>query len=272
VLAGYAFFRRDMLLYDNDAQDPAVVRQLLAELDKNNAVSRGITLPAQAVAPLEDVRRTLGFVPTIVEMSEGRLAGAAPLLTDEFRNQFAGCEHGRMLLDAFDVRRQLTGRSPVHIAMYLFSKTGLPRYILTVLGDRMEMAHSVEGRLPFLDHEVVELLTRMPVRLKIRGMTEKYALREAVRPELTETVYRRQKHPFLSPPAALHPDDKLYAMVNDTLRGPVMRSQPFFDQARVVGMLDRMHAMSGAERVVVDTMLMALLSTCVLQERFGLGN
>ena len=85
----------------------------------------------------------------------------------------------------------------------------LPGYILTMLGDRMEMAHSVEGRVPFLDHHVVEVIRSQPVNQKIRGMTEKYVLREAARDVITDTVYRRQKHPFLSPPATLNPDQRL---------------------------------------------------------------
>ncbi len=67
-------------------------------------------------------------------------------------------------------------------SLYIWAKTMLPNYILSNLGDRMEMAHSVEGRLPFLDHHVVEEAARMPVAMKIHGMTEKYVLREAARP------------------------------------------------------------------------------------------
>ena len=68
----------------------------------------------------------------------------------------------------------------MHSALYLWAKTVLPHYILSNLGDRMEMSHSVEGRVPFMDHNVAEYLQRVPVSLKIRGMTEKYILREAV--------------------------------------------------------------------------------------------
>ena len=63
----------------------------------------------------------------------------------------------------------------------LDAQTVLPHYILSNLGDRMEMSHSIEGRVPFMDHHVAEYLQRVPVSLKIRGMTEKYILREAVK-------------------------------------------------------------------------------------------
>ena len=85
-------------------------------------------------------------------------------------------------------------------SLYLWAKVMLPNYVLTFLGDRMEMAHSIEGRLPFLDHHVVELARDLPLDQKIRGTVEKYVLREAARPVLTATVYARQKHPFTTPP------------------------------------------------------------------------
>jgi asparagine synthase (glutamine-hydrolysing) len=175
------------------------------------------------------------------------------------------------MLDGLPIRDRLAGRAPVNQALYLWAKTVLPNYILTVLGDRMEMAHSVEGRVPFLDHEVVELISRMPVHLKIRGMTEKYVLREAARPVLTDTVYRRQKHPFLSPPATLNPHDRLHQMVHDTLRGSGLDYLPFVDRGKVVGMLDRLGGLEPGDQVSIDQILMILLSGCVLGERLGLA-
>src|SRR6202012_1646970 len=67
ILGGYAFFRRDMLLYNREGQDPAVVAILLEELAKLNPVSRGLTLPDGQPASLDAVRRLLGFVPSWVE-------------------------------------------------------------------------------------------------------------------------------------------------------------------------------------------------------------
>jgi asparagine synthase (glutamine-hydrolysing) len=140
-----------------------------------------------------------------------------------------------------------------------------------MLGDRMEMGHSIEGRVPFLDHKVVETLVSQPVHMKVRGMTEKYVLREAVKDVITDTVYRRQKHPFLSPPATLNPEDTFHTFVEDTLRGKAFGSIPFFDQAAVVDLLDRLPAMDVGARTANDQVLMQLVSMSVLNERFGMA-
>jgi asparagine synthetase B (glutamine-hydrolysing) len=63
---------------------------------------------------------------------------------------FRSLDHVSLLLNNIDVKGRLAGRAPVHQSLYLWSKTALPGYILTLLGDRMEMAHSIEGRVPFL--------------------------------------------------------------------------------------------------------------------------
>jgi asparagine synthase (glutamine-hydrolysing) len=110
-----------------------------------------------------------------------------------------------------------------------------------------------------------------PVSQKINGMTEKYVLREAVRDVVTDTVYRRQKHPFLSPPATLNPDGRLHAVVQDTLRGTSLASVPFFDQKKVIDLLDRLATMDEGSRVANDQVLMILVSACILQDRFSLG-
>ena len=135
----------------------------------------------------------------------------------------------------------------------------------------MEMAHSIEGRVPFLDHHVVEFLGRVPVSLKIRGLTEKYLLREAARPFITDTVYRRQKHPFMAPPATATRTERLHQLLQDTLRGPECASIPFYDQKKVTALLDSLPGMAPAECAAWDAPLMSILSACILQQRFGLS-
>jgi len=271
ILGGYAHFRRDMLLYNREGQDPAEIEKLLGWLDEHNAVSRGLLLPDGEIGPVDSVRRVLDFVPSWIETFSTRAVKLQPLLSDGFRSRFANQVGVFPVLDEVDVRRQLAGRDPLNQSLYLWSKTALCGYILTMLGDRMEMGHSIEGRVPFLDHKVVETLVSQPVHMKIRGMTEKYVLREAVKDVITDTVYQRQKHPFLSPPATLNPDDTFHTFVEDTLRGSTFASMPFFDRRRVVDLLDRLPDMDVGARTANDQVLMQLVSMSVLQERFGLA-
>jgi len=271
ILGGYAHFRRDMLMYNREGQDPAALAAMLQQLEALNPVSRGLLLPHGTSKPLDHVKRRLGFIPSWMETFSARSAKMDDLFSTDFAQRSGSRESYSALLNELDVRGQLAGRDPVHQSLYLWSKTILPSYILTTLGDRMEMAHSVEGRVPFLDHYVVEVIRSQPVNQKINGVTEKYVLREAVRDVVTDTVYRRQKHPFLSPPATLNPQGKLNALVQDTLRGTTLASLPFFDQKNVVDLLDRLGTMDEGSRVANDQILMILVSACVLQERFGLG-
>ncbi len=270
ILGGYAHFRRDMLLYNREGQNPDHVATLLADLAENNPVSRGLLLPHGHARPLENVKRQLGFIPSWIETFSARSAKMQDLLSADFAEEFGPRESYHGLLSDLDIRGQLEGRDPVHQSLYLWSKTLLPVYLLTILGDRMEMAHSIEGRVPFLDHHVVEVIRSQPVHQKIHGMTEKYVLREAVRDVITDTVYRRQKHPFLSPPATLNPKEKLSTLVNDTLRGSTLASIPYLDQKKVVGLLDSLNTMDESARVANDQVLMVLVSACVLHKGFNL--
>jgi asparagine synthase (glutamine-hydrolysing) len=268
ILAGYAHFRRDQLLHNAQGQDAGTVRQLLEQLQANNAVSRGTLLSDDEAPPLTSVHRALGFVPSWLETFSTPATRLRALFAPDFAAEFAGRDPYRVFLNGLDVAGQVAGRAPVNQSLYLWSKVALPGYILAVLGDRMEMAHSVEGRVPFLDHHVVELVRDLPVGQKIRGMTEKYVLREAARPVLSATVYRRQKHPFLAPLAALAPGERLYELVQETLRGPVMAALPFYDRAKVVALLDDLPALGGAARTALDPVLMVLLSACCLHQRY----
>jgi len=94
---------------------------------------------------------------------------------------------------------------------------------------------------------------------------------ERIQGELTRAVYRRQKHPFLSPPATLNLEDRLHEMVQDVLRGSALGRVPFVDRNRVVRLLDALPSLELGEQVSMDQVLMMLLSACELGARFDLG-
>jgi asparagine synthase (glutamine-hydrolysing) len=266
IFGGYVNFRTDMLRYNQQGQDAAEVQRLLQELETTNSISRGLLMPAGKTGSLKSIEWLLGFVPAWMEVFAVHGEQQQTLFDAGFKTQFAGHDSARLFLDSLDVPTVLSGRDPLNKSLFVWAKSIFPNYLLNLLGDRMEMAHSVEGRVPFLDHHVVECVCRVPVSLKIRGMTEKYLLREAAKPLITETVYRRQKHPFFSPPASALPTERLHQMMQDTLRGPVLASLPFYDQKKVVALLDKLPAMSDSERVGWDPILMSVLSACVIQD------
>jgi asparagine synthase (glutamine-hydrolysing) len=82
---------------------------------------------------------------------------------------------------------------------YLESTIFLSQYLLSSQGDRVAMAHSVEGRYPFLDYRLMEFCNRLPSRLKLRGLKEKYLLRRLAREWLPEEIWKRPKRPYRAP-------------------------------------------------------------------------
>ncbi|MEJ5313069.1 asparagine synthase (glutamine-hydrolyzing) [Anaerolinea thermophila] len=84
-------------------------------------------------------------------------------------------------------------------AQYLEITTFLSSYLLSSQGDRVAMAHSVEGRFPFLDYRVVEFANQLPAEWKLYGLTEKWILRQIARNLLPEEIWKRRKKPYRAP-------------------------------------------------------------------------
>lgn len=113
----------------------------------------------------------------------------------------------RQTLGDYDAAAELAARlperfgrwHPLHQAQYLEARLLLPGYILSSQGDRMAMAHGIEGRFPFLDHRLVEFACRLSPDAKLRGLREKHILREAGKDLLPKSVTERQKQPYRAP-------------------------------------------------------------------------
>jgi asparagine synthase (glutamine-hydrolysing) len=177
----------------------------------------------------------------------------------------------RVQLAGYDALEDLRGRlprrfgawHPLSQAQYLETAFLLPGYILSSQGDRMAMAHGVEGRFPFLDHRVVEFAARIPPRLKLRGLQEKYILRRALGPLLPASIARRPKQPYLAP------DSESFlqaAYVEELLSPSAIRRSGYFD----AGALARLAAKcrSGAPIGVGDNMaFIGALSTQLLDSQ-----
>ena len=274
ILAGYPHFRRDQLL--EDAQAGKKVQDKIDDLRDENAASVGRQLPDIAEEKLDEVvdtktvTRRLGFTPTWMKTSRVNGIRYRSLFSAEYENYIGLKDPHDAFLNGLDVNRQLRGREFVTQSMYLWSKCILPNHILATLGDRMEMAHSIEGRLPLMDHHLINFVRNVPVSLKIKDGWEKHILREAVRPVLTDTIYGRKKHPFMAPPSALRKGDKFFEFIRDTLRGKSFSSMPFFDQAKVAKYMDSIADMDANARAAHDVVLTGLLCFATLHSKFKL--
>jgi asparagine synthase (glutamine-hydrolysing) len=82
---------------------------------------------------------------------------------------------------------------------YLEMRTLLSGYLLSSQGDRMSMAHSVEGRYPFLDHRVVDMLFTMNDEYKLKGFNQKYILKKSYKNQIPASILSRPKQPYMAP-------------------------------------------------------------------------
>lgn len=272
IFGGYSAFRSDMLLYNSENQSPSITKKLLNELKERNKVSSGLLLALGKPKNVEFINKMLGFEPAWLLPLAEKIDQLKELYNKKTTAIMGNIHPIHQFLSHTDITNQLHGIEPVHASMYLLSKSALSNYVFPVLGDRMEMAHSLEGRLPLIDHKVVEKLTQLPVALKIKGITEKYILREATKPYLIDKVYGREKHPFLAPPSILDPNDKLHQLVQDTLRGSLLESLPFFDSKKIIKYLDDIPKLDAGMKVGAEALLMEILSLCMLQKNFQISN
>jgi asparagine synthase (glutamine-hydrolysing) len=268
ILAGYPHLRQD--LFRHASANDAEAAQMTARLYATNGASAGLQLADGEMLPTSAVRTQLGYVPAFIEAKAALGHRVAGVLSDSFRARFAATDAFASLMNAIP-SGQLAGRHPVNQSSWLWSKLALANYILRTLGDGMEMAQSVEGRLPFLDHKLFEFARRLPMSLKIRGTVEKYILREAAKPFITPTIYKRQKHPFLAPPLSRFTGGRLMTMIKDTLSSGSFAAVPFFDAARASDLVARLPQMTEREQTATEPVLMTMLTAHMIQERFGLS-
>jgi len=213
---------------------------------------------------LPGVDRSLGFTPAWLHRVALTRSVFHLLLDADYQAQFTDRDPFALFTEQFDRQGQLEGRHPMIQSLYLWTRSILPNY--TLFAERLEMAHGVEVRLPFLDHHLFESIRHIPPGLLLRDR-EKHALREASRPVITETVYRRPKQPFLAPPAPLSVAGRIREMAQDLFRSSALGALPFFDQAAVRAVFDGLPRMEGPQRQAFNSALLTVMCSCLLQSR-----
>lgn len=152
-------------------------------------------------------------------------------------------------------------------AQYLEMKTLLSGYLLSSQGDRVAMAHSIEGRYPFLDHRVMEFCFRLPPTLRMRGLTEKYLLKKCLGDRLPQSVVRRTKQPYRAPDAKSFFDGGTRGYVQDLLSASALAKTGYFDP-KAVGMLAAKCARSSVLGFKDNMAIVGVISTQLLHDAF----
>ena len=265
LFAGYGFLRSAMTDTDWYGGRVRWAVRLLRLLGPLNETERQIA----RVAPLSArASRVLDLPKTLVVPFANATALLRSVLASDFAVRIAGHDPYWALLRRLDWRGRVWGREPAKQLLYLWLRSVFVNYHMAA--DRLDMAHAVEVRLPFLDHKLFEYASQIPVSLLAKEGREKHVLREVARPFVADAVYRGTKQPFYAPPTTLQPGGRLHEFVQETLRSEAMASLPFFDQEAAIDLLSRAPKLEPEARTMLDQLLMVMVSLYLLQEQFAM--
>jgi asparagine synthase (glutamine-hydrolysing) len=261
IFAGYPFFLWDRVSHSK--KSPQEIKALAKTIAERNPAF-GMFLASEVQSNQEFVNQ-IGMTPHMV--TEGFISGSRLMLKDELLVKAVGSTHAYYLASLpNDVKMKMKHKwDPMSTSLYISSRSMLYNYLLKTLGDRNEMAHSVEGRLPFLDHHLVDYVNQLPSEMKVSEphYQEKYVLREAMKPFITEELYKRQKHPFMGPSTKKHSrmDEWVESHLNE------MDKISYVDSKKVKMMFKHMES---DPKLVgrVSTMKMYVASLVSIQKQF----
>lgn len=160
---------------------------------------------------------------------------------------------------------------PMGRDQYVEAHTLMSGYLLSSQGDRMAMAASIESRVPFLDHRVIEFANRLPARFKLRGLLEKALLKKSMQDELPPSIGQRTKQPYRAPDSACFFDaGQALPYVAELLSKARLDDVGLFDATAVAKLMEKCRA--GRAIGFGDNMaFVGVLSTMLLHEQFVRG-
>ena len=263
-LAGYPHLRKDLFALLPPERKEALTKMLY----HTNLSITGTEIAMGETLDCSRLERQLGFLPSFLAAKAGIGYKIYRLLNEDMLQH---CMEHDFLCETtahHHTDERLRGMHPVNQSLYLWNKHALCNYILATLGDGCEMAASVEGRLPFLDHHLFEYAARLPMAMKIKDdVNEKYVLKEAARPYITERVYRRQKHPFQAPPLTRYFTQREFAQIHEELTSDDFMRMGVFNRSAVDRLLTSRPSMSLVEKTIYEPVVMLMLTMYYMNQR-----
>jgi len=118
---------------------------------------------------------------------------------------------------------------PINQAQYIEASLFMSGYLLSSQGDRMMMGNSVEGRFPFLDHNVIEYAAKIPTDLKIKGLNEKYILKETYKDIIPHDIIHRSKQPYRAPIASSFLSEQTPDLIKELVQPEKINQYEYFN-------------------------------------------
>jgi asparagine synthase (glutamine-hydrolysing) len=157
--------------------------------------------------------------------------------------------------------------SPLAKAQYIETSLFMSGYLLAAQGDRVAMANSVEGRYPFLDYRLLEFCASLPDEFKIKGLNEKYILKEFIKNQIPDSVTSRSKQAYRAPIHQAFLNGNAPEYVKDILSSQSLADSGVFNPQLVNKLLDKMRQ-SEQPSEMENMALVAILSTQLLHRQF----
>jgi asparagine synthase (glutamine-hydrolysing) len=148
-------------------------------------------------------------------------------------------------------------------AQYLEISLFMSNYLLSSQGDRVAMANSVEIRLPYLDHRIIDFMAKVPSQWKIRGLNEKYTLKKSFQGILPERIINRKKQPYRAPISQSLLNERNQNLIFD--RKSDINS--FFDNSKLRLLLKKLRK-TGYSNEVDDMAISGILSTQIIFDKY----
>lgn len=209
--------------------------------------------------------KVLGFPPELASTLIERYEHLVKFQDSDFLNRHIKTDPYRKFSGQFLIGENIN-RTPFHLILYIWMKSHFPQYVLGA--ERLDMAHAVELRLPFLDHELFDLTKKLPASLLYKNNLNKYLLRKIAQDDVCPEVLTKLKQPFVSPPSTLGNDNPLFTLVCDLIMSKDFKEISFFNHQHIATLLPRIKTMNNIQRTPYDPIFYYLASLAVLNKKF----
>lgn len=245
IFMGYSHLKQDYL-----------TANALKNLEKQYLT--GFQLPDGNTLDLSCIQESLGFVPTWIQAKSSMAYKFKALWNKDF--QFSSNPYETISKDLQGHQSKLKASSTS------WTQYCLGGYILKVLDDAQSMAHHIEGRLPFLDTELIEFMYSVPDNIYFHNDIEKGLLREGFKNDLPQSIINKTKQSFMSPPINrfLKNADFIKMIDQYIIENKKFENLGIFNAEKIKNMLTSKEA----DNNNIEPILMTLLCTGIFMEKF----